>query len=206
MENIISILFKAYLLGCLFVGAQYLYTYIKMLILQKAVKKNVFTNHPKMKQWLIQRVIYWPYYLFVKTNPINLFSQLFFSRYGDQGHIYYGTTGLRNFLNDIFKGKNRYKKFNVFTTTISLSSSFINQMMNEYPGQNYPKYAMVLLARYQDNYLFKSTFVADDRLSEQKTSRFELDSCQRLTKEEVLAALNQMNQNISNNIIKKVHD
>lgn len=205
MENIISIIFKAYLLGCLFFGTHSIYAGVKMLVLQKAAGTNVFAQHPQMKPWLIQRVIYWPYYLFVKTNPIVLFSELFFSRYGDPGHIYRGTTGLKNFLNDLFKGKNRYKNFKIFTTTISLTSSFINKMKNEYPGKNFPKYASVLMAKYSEGYLFKSVLANDERLLGSSVSRFELDSCQRLTKEEVLAALDEMNPNISQNIIEKLN-
>jgi len=205
MENIVSILFKVYLVGCLFFGANSVYIGVEMLILQKTTRKNVFFQHPKMKNWLIQRVVYWPYYLFVKTNPIVLFSELFFSRYGDQGHIYYGTTGLKNFLNDLFKGKNRYKNFKVFTTTTSLSSSFIRKMKSEYPGKKFPKYASVLLAKYSECYLFKSSLASDERLLGSSASRFELDGCQRLTKDEVLAALNEMNPSMSHSLIEKLN-
>jgi len=185
-------------------GAHSIYTAVKMLILQQAAGVDVFAQHPQMKSWLIQRVIYWPYYLFVKTNPLVLFSELLFSRYGDSGHVYFGTTGLKNFLNDLFKGKDRYKNFKVITTTIVLSSTFINKMQNEYPEKDFPKYAAVLLAKYSNIFLFKSALTNDERLLNLNASRFELDSCQRLTKEEIVTALDEMNSNVSQNIIERL--
>ncbi|HSW69137.1 MAG TPA: hypothetical protein VLI69_03120 [Gammaproteobacteria bacterium] len=205
MENAIEVITKVYILGCLFSGTQSIYKFIKMLSSQAKSGINIYGLHPGIKPWLIKRVIYWPYYLFFKTNPIVLLSELFFSHYGDKEHIYYGTTGLKNFFNDIFKGKNRYKNYKIFATTISLCPSFTNKESDENSRTFYPKYAGIILAKYSDTYLFKSILATDRKFAEPRISRFELDSCRKLTKEEVFASLDEMNPNTSKNIIEKVN-
>ena len=37
-------------------------------------------------------------------------SESLFKKYGDEGHIYFGSRGLKNFLNDVFRGKKQIQK------------------------------------------------------------------------------------------------
>ncbi len=70
---------------------------------------DVFRARPDMISFLIMRIFIWPYYVFLCKNPIEFVSRCFFSHYGDPGHTYFGTLGIRNCLNDLIKGRNRYQ-------------------------------------------------------------------------------------------------
>ena len=164
---------------------------------------NMMDSHPCMKSWLINRVIFWPYFLFCKTNPIILFSQLFFSRYGDEGHIYFGAKGLKNFLNDVLRGVNRYKNYTVNSAHIYLSPECLNRLKANHPNDPLPKYSRVIIAEYKDTYLFRSVFTSNST-SDISTSRYELDECRRLTKEEVVLSINQLNSTTGIKLIERM--
>ena len=72
---------------------------------------DLLSTHPKMKSYLIMKPFFWPWFFMTEKNPIERISELFFKNYGDKGHTYYRSRGLKNFLNDVFLGKNRYKNY-----------------------------------------------------------------------------------------------
>jgi len=203
VENITLLIVKIYLLGCALVALHSIYLWVQMTGWKKQGLNDIIDSHTGMKPWLISRVIRWPYILFCKTNPIELFSQLFFSRYGDEGHIYFGSRGLKNFLNDIFRGVNRYKKYRVNSAVIHLDPECLHKLKENYPSKFLPKYSQVIIAKYKKTYLFKSVFTSNNTF-DISTSRFELDDCQRLTKEEIITSLNQLNLNVSITLIERI--
>ncbi|MBX9837846.1 MAG: hypothetical protein K2X69_05945, partial [Silvanigrellaceae bacterium] len=70
---------------------------------------DLLAAKPHMQSYLIMQPLLWPYYFCIEKSPFVRFSELFFKHYGDPGHTYYGTQGIKNFLNDLVKGKNRYE-------------------------------------------------------------------------------------------------
>lgn len=180
-----------------------LYLFMRLASWKKSGMSDIIDSHSGMKLWLINRAAFWPYFLFCKTNPITLISQLFFSRYGDQGHVYFGSRGLKNFLNDIFRGFNRYKNYRINSATIHLDSECLNRLKEIYPSDRLPKYSRIIIAKYNGTYLFKSILTSDSTF-DISTSRYELDACQRLTKEEIISSLNQLNLTVGIKFIEKI--
>ncbi|MBA4697766.1 MAG: hypothetical protein H2069_10385 [Legionella sp.] len=65
---------------------------------------SAFLN--KMKRYMILKTLFWPFYFIVEKSPLERLSEIFFRHYGNEGVTYLGTRGIRNFLNDLLKGKN----------------------------------------------------------------------------------------------------
>lgn len=104
-----------YLIGVFIFGLK---AYKHFLMLQQTKLKDgisLLNAKPEMKPYLISYAVLWPYHLFLKSNPIELISETFFKHYGDEGHYYLGTRGIKNFFNDLLRGKNRYKNFIIKT-------------------------------------------------------------------------------------------
>lgn len=55
---------------------------------------------------MILKTLFWPFYFIVEKSPLERLSEIFFRHYGNEGVTYLGTRGIRNFLNDLLKGKN----------------------------------------------------------------------------------------------------
>lgn len=72
---------------------------------------DMFKSKPGMQGYLIRKVIFWPYYFVTEESPIERLSETFFSCYGNPGTRYLGSRGLKNFLNDLIRGKNRHQNY-----------------------------------------------------------------------------------------------
>ena len=95
------------LIGCYFFGffiafCQAVKTYIALLNYDEK-STALITGGKKPLEFLIYRVVFWPYYVCRYKSPLAYFSELFFSHYGEKGKTYPGTQGIKNFYRDIFK-------------------------------------------------------------------------------------------------------
>jgi hypothetical protein len=201
--HIALIILAIYFIGCAFLALHSIHLWAQMLGWKKHGISDIIDSHSNMKPWLINRVIWWPYFLFIRTNPLVLLSELFFSRYGDKGHKYFGTKGLKNILNDIFRGFGRYKKYTVKTASIKIDEENLYNLKQNLFFPDAPKYTHVIIAKYKKTYLFKVNFssVNDCKAT---VSRYELDDCQHLTKEQIISSINELNPNLSIKLIISV--
>ena len=148
---------------------------------------DIFEIKPGMKRYLILKPIFWPWFFLTEKNPIERLSELCFKHYGDEGHTYFGSKGLKNFINDVLRGKNRYEHLNVTKLLWSIEKN----------GQEYQDHhhllkndkdlslALIVCAELNGKYLLRVEFGSKDHLSiNDPVSRFDLDGCQKLSKSE----------------------
>ncbi len=142
---------------------------------------------------MILKPILWPYYFVTEKSPIERLSELFFKHYGEEGHTYFGDRGLKNFLNDLFKGKERYKDCQIKSVCWPIDK-------NSQEWLDYKKifsedflFANIIYAKIQGKYLLGVTWTKDKEHSHEPVSRFQLDKCQRLSEFEFKSRLRQIN-------------
>jgi hypothetical protein len=73
--------------------------------LKSYYNRDLLLKRPDVKIYLFLKPIFWPYFFVTEKSPTERLSELFFKHYGDEGRNYFGNQGLKNFLNDLFKGK-----------------------------------------------------------------------------------------------------
>ncbi|HEL8628294.1 TPA: hypothetical protein U0E97_002326, partial [Legionella pneumophila] len=103
-------LITLYIVGGLITLSYSINSFLSFQRLKIYYNNDLLLKRPDVKRYLILKPFLWPYFFVIEKNPIERFSELFFKHYGDEGHTYFRSQGLKNFLNDLFKGKNRYKK------------------------------------------------------------------------------------------------
>ncbi|KTC86782.1 hypothetical protein [Legionella brunensis] len=164
----------------------------------KKIKRNLsidmFKIQPNLTRDFVFKIFFWPYF-FAKKNPLERFSETFFMHYGDQGTRYLGTKGLKNFINDIFKGKNRYKNYTVchFLWEIDPFSPLYRRYRKYINKPNLMGFAEIILAYSKGNYLLHIGLVSQPLKSKILISRFVLDNCEQLSQEEVKVRLAEIN-------------
>lgn len=110
-------------------------------------------------------------------------SETFFKHYGDKGHIYFGSQGIKNFLNDVFRGKNRYDSCVAQTLYWPIDQN--NQDYLDYirlvGNKNAPVFAEILFTVFKGDYLLQVVWVKTFEPNKKKfVSRYVLDRCERL--------------------------
>ncbi|HAT3877878.1 TPA: hypothetical protein I8669_002710 [Legionella pneumophila] len=182
-----EILISVYALGFII----NLYRSIIALIGFRNMKKNLyidmFQERPDLKHYLVLKVLIWPYYFVTEKSPLERLSETFFKRYGDKGHCYYGTRGLKNFLNDVRKGKDRYKAYKIMHVVWEITSPlYVKDEEKEH-------YAEIIVAYHKDQCLLQ-VMLTDSPFPSLKTiSRYVLDNCEKLPLTEVKNRLKAIN-------------
>jgi hypothetical protein len=152
---------------------------------QRLKKKNnvdILAKRPDVKRYLMLSPILWPYYFITEQSPLERFSEFFFKYYGDKGHSYMKTQGLKNFLNDVLKGKGRYKncQVNYICWPIDQNSP---AWCKEFGKR--PMHAHIIYTQMNGKYLLGITLMGKGNDDDNGlVSRFQLDQCQRLCKSE----------------------
>jgi len=152
----------------------------------KSLKENqgidILRARPDMQSYLIKRVVMWPLYFIIEKNPVERISEIFFKHYGDEGHIYYLSNGIKNFANDLFKGKKRYKNYQAGKMLWILNKNSVeyNNWVRLCGRVAETPYAEITYARNQDIYLLKIVTTSQNVISN-NISRFEIDNCQKMT-------------------------
>lgn len=137
-----------------------------------------------MKSYLFFKPIFWPFYFITEKSPLSRLSELFFSHYGDEGHTYFNNEGIKNFCNDVFKGKNRYKDYIVNSMIWPLAKDGKAYQEHKHFSDNETiPYANIIYAQYNETLLFGITYGDLDCLKSNSKliSRFNLDQCEKIT-------------------------
>lgn len=161
---------------------------------------DVLSLRPDVKLYMFLSPFLWPYYFVTEKSPLERFSECFFKHYGDEGHTYFGTRGLKNFCNDLFLGKNRYKNFKtvVFHWPVTNPAWLESQELKS--GEDW--YARIICGHYHERYLMDAILTKADAPYSQIVSRFELDRCKRLTKQQFQHELRQINPERAEALLK----
>lgn len=195
--NWLTVALVIYLTGFVFFLLQSLKTYFNFQWLKETQAFDIFAVC-SVKSYLIIKPFLWPYYFILHKNPLAFFSEFFFRHYSDEDEICTGTQGLENFLNDLFKGKDRYKGYQakILCWPVDKNEQAYRDYMTqrarfEKPGISI--YAEITYAISKDKYLLEVFY--EKHRSEHSTtiSRFHLDHCERLTKSEFKERLLQIN-------------
>ena len=169
--------------------------FLKYSDLKQNMGIDLLKIRPGMKFYLILKPIFWPLYFIIEKSPTERLSEIFFKHYGDAGHRYFGNQGIKNFVNDVFRGKNRYTNYQA-TRLIWV----LDQKSSEY--QEYIKcsdnkksvYAGIIYAQHKEKYLLGVSLGTKECLSGSKQiSRFELDQCKQMSASELKERLFQIN-------------
>ena len=164
--------------------------------MKQATGTDLFEIKPQMKRYLILKPIFWPWFFVTEKNPIERLSELCFKHYGDEGHTYFGSKGLKNFLNDVVRGKNRYKHLNVkkLLWPIDKNGREYQEHPHLFKNDKNLSMARIICAEYNGKYLLNVVFGNRDHLSiSDPVSRFDLDDCQKLSKSEFKQSLLDIN-------------
>jgi hypothetical protein len=163
---------------------------------------DLLLKRPDIKRYLILKPILWPYFFVTEKSPTVRLSELFFKHYGDEGHTYFGNQGLKNFLNDLFKGKNRYKECQIKTLCWSIDKNSQDWMDYKKFFNDDNLYAHIIYTKIRDKYLLRVTWEKENMPhSTASISRFELDQGQRLSESEFKIRMKQINAIEANRLI-----
>ncbi|WP_133137990.1 hypothetical protein [Legionella rowbothamii] len=174
---------------------------IQSLLKYNEVKRtmdiDVFQIRPSLKSYLILKPIFWPYFFITEKSPIDRISELFFKHYGDEGHTYLQDNGLKNFLRDVTRGKNRYENYQVkrLFWPIDEGSEDYQEHQKYFPNNSKPLHAEIIYAQHQEKYLVGVMWSTRECLDNAKpVSRFQLDECESMTFLQFQRRLLEINQ------------
>ncbi len=196
-----------YLAGFFIAAVQSLLKCMQLIHFRDNGGMDLLKGNSFMKSYLILRVIAWPYYLFVLSNPLVLISQCFFRHYGNDGQWYFGTKGLKNFLNDVLKGKNRYRGCDAQKVCFAVDKAalayqdYCRSMGKEYAAV----YAQIIYAKFKGKYLLHVIY-SDDLgcMSISSVTRFDLDECERLNAYTIKQKLDAIHPEKAADIVRKL--
>jgi hypothetical protein len=195
--NLTDIAIGIYFSGMLFCLLQSINTYINMQSLGEHFGVDILNTKSGMKFYLIAKPVLWPYYFCIEKSPLERVSELFFKHYGDEGHTYFGSQGIRNFFNDVFRGKGRYDEAQVQLMCWPVCKNSKMWLGNrEVFSEDKEVYAKIIYAQINGNYLLG--IVLGNSMNDYhkaSVSRFQLDECECLTQSKVIERLHEVNSN-----------
>ena len=164
---------------------------------KKTMDIDVFQTRPSLKLYIILKPIFWPYFFVTEKSPIDRISELFFKHYGDEGRTYLRDNGLKNFLRDVIRGKNRYEHYQVkrLFWPIDVQSEDYKEHQKYFPNNDKPLYAEIIYAQYEEKYLVGVIWSSRECLDNSRpVSRFQLDDCESMTFLQFQQRLLQINE------------
>ncbi|CEG59312.1 hypothetical protein [Legionella fallonii] len=194
-------LIMVYIVGGLIALCYSIHGFLSFQHLKKYYNNDLLLKRPDIRRYLILKPLLWPYFFVIEKSPIERFSELFFKHYGDEGHTYFRSQGLKNFLNDLFKGKNRYKKHQIHTLCWPIDKNSQDWIEHKqfFKGNNF--YAHIVYIKMQDEYLVRVSWEKERTPHPvDSISRFELDQGQRLSASEFKTRMQQINVNEANKL------
>lgn len=150
---------------------------------------------------MILKTLFWPFYFIVEKSPLERLSEIFFRHYGNEGVTYRGTGGLKNFLNYLLKGKNRYRGLIVEQLHWIVDPE--NEHFKKYHLGKGTSYANILYAKKHGKYLLR--IIIASSIEQHGYTRFDLDECFRLNKKEFVKELAQINSYKTKDLCKKLN-
>lgn len=182
-----EILISVYALGFIINSYRFIIALIGFRNMKKNLYIDMFQERPDLKHYLVLKVLIWPYYFVTEKSPLERLSETFFKRYGDKGHCYYGTRGLNNFLNDLRKGKDRYKAYKIMHVVWEITSPlYLKDRIKEH-------YAEIILAYHKGHCLLQVMLSDNPIPSSREISRYVLDNCEKLPLSDVKNRLKMIN-------------
>ncbi|HAT1821668.1 TPA: hypothetical protein ACG3OA_002871 [Legionella pneumophila] len=169
--------------------------------LKSYYNRDLLLKRPDIKIYLFLKPIFWPYFFVTEKSPTERLSELFFKHYGDEGHTYFGNQGLKNFLNDLLKGKNRYTECQIKSLCWSIDKNSQDWMDYKKIFHDDNLYAHIIYTKIQDKYLLRVTWEKESApRPAASVSRFELDQCERLSESEFKTRMKQINATEANRL------
>ncbi len=176
--SIVDIIVVVYLIGGLVRLMHSLKAFDNFQRLKNQGNFDILAKRTDVKRYLILSPILWPYYFITEKSPLERFSEFFFKYYGDKDHRYFGNQGLKNFLNDLIKGKERYKncQINYLCWPIDKNSSSCFKRFDKKT-----MHAHIIYTQLKGQYLLSVTLSSESTEENARVSRFQLDQCLRLS-------------------------
>lgn len=164
---------------------------------------DVLTNKPFIKRELLLRPFIWPYYFVSEKSPLARLSETFFRNYGDDGQIYFGSRGIKNFLYDIFLGKDRYRDLKIMTLVCEASETNESSRILQKFIDNL--HANLVFGFYKGKYLLKVNYGREDSfLTVQTISRYMIDECERLSANRFISRIKEINPNALSDVMHRL--
>ena len=157
---------------------------------------DMFKARPELMRYIIRKPFLWPYYFVTEKGPLERISELFFKHYGDEGSTYFGSNGLKNFLRDVFYGKNRYAHCHPQKASWLIDENGLEyQELKAFWELAEPPYAEITYAKIKNQFLLGVvTTTKECLLADGKTSRFKLDACEKLSVSQFKERLRGINE------------
>lgn len=156
---------------------------------------DMFSTQPHLKSYLILKPMFWPWFFITERNPLESISETFFKNYGNEGTLHFGTKGIKNFSNDMLKGKNRYRGCSVETFSWPLDKQGGEYQKHRHVFKdNQTIFASITYTTFNRKHLLRVILSTDPKQPQRgKVSRFDLDECERLPLAALRNKLNQIN-------------
>lgn len=186
-----------YLSGFFVLVIRSIHAYYNLNALKPNLSTDLFAKRPDLKWYLIVKPVLWPYYFLVEKSPLAHLSETFFRHYGDKGHTYFGTKGLKNFLRDVVYGKARYQAWRTLKTAwVVDNNSEEYHHYRQYPFHDEELLiAEIVCAHLKGRYLLRVSWANNpSHIDYTPVSRFILDNCERLNKTEFEKRLFQISE------------
>jgi hypothetical protein len=187
--------------------------YLKSLDTKEDMREMTFKERWLWNAYLVLRPFVWPLYL-LKTGPLTLvvttLSQLFFRYYDDpEREGRHTTRGFYYFLNDVFKGKDRYKNYHYGQKTLPLNphSPLLDRIQSEVL-KSYSHYVQITYAMNEEksDYRLHYFFMSSPNIAREKPTPYVLDESGRYTKEEFLEGLSAINLDLKKEVEEKLRE
>lgn len=183
-----------YITGLLISLSYSVRNYMMFKYLEIHYKDSLFTK--RLTRYLVIKPILWPYFFVTEKSPIERLSECFFKYYGDEGHTYFGSRGLKNFLNDLIKGKNRYQTCQVKTLCWAIDKNSEDWIeFTKICSKDKNLYAHIIYTEISNKFLLSIIWEEGNATrSSASVSRYELDEAEKLSKTEFKNRLQQINK------------
>lgn len=191
--SLTALLLAFYVAGVLVTLIESVKHYRRFILIRNRSSHDLLHLRPDIKRYLLKKPLLWPYFFLTEKGPLERLSELVFKHYGDAGHTYFGTRGLKNFLNDVFKGKDRYKHCQINALHWMVEKNSLCWMHYKELFNEQPFYATIIYTKIRDHYLLRVLWTKEYNAPLPVTiSRFELDQAQLLDESGFKKALEEI--------------
>lgn len=138
--------------------------------------------------------LFWPIFLIIR-NPAHVFSETFFKHYGDDCIVYQKSSGLINFLRDVFQGKDRYKNYTYgcVATIISPDAPILKDVKDQITCR---LYATIIYGVCGEKHLLMIIINPRNLTEYLEASRFMLDRCTCYSQEDFYKELTGISDDV----------
>jgi hypothetical protein len=153
-------------------------------------RAGLFKN-PEHRKIFLPFIFFWPAYI----NPFKRVAEKIFQNYGDKGHIYTGWKGLKNFITDLTKGKDRYSDYK-HHSFVCATSKFDNPTLGKFEFIN------ISISKKEDTFLLNCLLLENESHTSNEFSNYDLDDSPPMNQQQLVDELKKCN--ISDQDIEKI--